>query len=168
MSSPDPPDNAGSSEPIADERWIYGGIRVLDDKRVHAWLNPAGRELRYMFKRGGTWAIGSVYTARVSRTYGRATLHGTPAYTGDRTDDDDLRRRLWAEDTAARAQLALLTQERNDARRNAIDQALEPLIAAARQLKTGPDRDAFTAHVLRRLLAAWYRPPPTKPDSTRQ
>ena len=164
MSDHDAPDTGGTGEPVAGERWIYGGIRVLDDKRVHAWIDPAGRELLYTFTRGGTWAIGSIYTARVTRTDTHTTLHATPTYTGDRTDDDELRRRLWAADTAARSQVALLAQERNDARRNAIDEALQPLLVAARTLRTGPDRDAFTAYVLRRLLAAWYRPP-AKPDT---
>ncbi len=27
--------------PTTKERWIYGGIRVLDDKRIHAWIDPA-------------------------------------------------------------------------------------------------------------------------------
>jgi hypothetical protein len=49
------------------ERWVYGGIRVLDSKRVHAWIDAAGRELLYAFARSGNWAIGSFYTAQVTR-----------------------------------------------------------------------------------------------------
>jgi hypothetical protein len=142
------------------ERWTYGGHRVLDGKRVHAWIDPSGRELLYAFKRATIWAIGSYYTAHVSREDTTTRLHNTPTYTGEQADDD-LRRHLWAADTAARAQLARLAQERNDARRNALDDALAPILAVAATLKTGPDRDAFTAYVLRRLLAAWYtRPTP--------
>ena len=166
MNYPNEADHTSEVPGAADERWVYGGIRILDGKRVHAWIDPTGRELLYTFKRAGGWAIGSVYTARIDRADARATLHGTPAYTGDRTEDDELRRELWAKDTAARAQLALLAQQRNDWHRNAIDEALEPLLAAARTLKTGPDRDAFTAYVLRRLLAAWYSPP-TQPQARR-
>jgi hypothetical protein len=159
---PDEHDEAFSAAP---ERWVYGGIRVLDGKRVHAWIDPSGREGLYAHKRGGTWAIGSYYTAQVSRQDGSTRLHNDPTFTGEQADDE-LRRHLWAADTAARARLARLAQERNDARRNAIDEALEPVLAVARTLKTGPDRDAFTAHVLRRLLAAWYtRPAP--PDTRR-
>ncbi len=137
------------------ERWIYGGIRDLDGKRVHAWLDPTGRELLYAHKRGGGWAVGSYYTAQVTHDGTTRVLHGLPTYTGDTTDNDALRRRLWASHTAAQARLAELAQERNAARRNAIDEALQPLIAAARSLKTSADRDAFTAYVLRRLINAW-------------
>ena len=69
-------------------------------------------------------------------------------------------------DTAARAQLARVAQERNDARRNAIDEVLEPVLAIARTLKSGPERDAFTAYVLRRMLSVWYTPP-APPDARR-
>lgn len=159
------PDEHDEAAGAAPERWVYGGIRVLDGKRVHAWIDPSGRELLYAFKRASHWAIGSFYTAEVSRQDSTTRLHNTPAYTGEQADDE-LRRHLWAADTAARTQLARLAQERNDARRNAIDEVLEPVLAVARTLKTGPDRDAFTAHVLRRLLSAWYtRPAP--PDARR-
>lgn len=166
MSHPDEPDTDSEVRGAVDERWVYGGIRVLHDKRVHAWIDPTGRELLYTFPRGGSWAIGSCYTASVARDGPKTTLHGTPAYTGDRHDDEQLRRQLWAQDTAARAQLARLAQERNEARRNAIDEAVEPLLAVARTLKTGPDRDAFIAYVLRRLATAWYLPS-TRPDRRR-
>jgi hypothetical protein len=154
------PDEHDEPAGAAPEDWVYGGIRVLDGKRVHAWIDPSGRELLYAFKSASTWAIGSYYAAQVSRHDAATTLHGTPTYTGERADDD-LRRHLWAADAAARAQLASLAQERNDRRRNAIDEALEPAVAIARTLRSGPERDAFTAYVLRRLLAAWCtRPAP--------
>ncbi|GAA0911553.1 hypothetical protein [Virgisporangium aurantiacum] len=160
---PDEPDEPAGAVP---ERWVYGGIRVLDGKRVHAWIDPSGRELLYSHKRGRTtWAIGSLYTAEVSRHDGTTRLHNKPTYTGEQTDDV-LRRRLRAADTAARAQLARLAQERNDARSNAIDDALDPVLAVARTLKSGPDRDAFTAYLLRRILSAWYTPP-TPPEARR-
>ena len=146
--------------PTAEERWTYGGIRVLHDKRFHAWIDPTGYEGLYALKRGGSWAIGGYYTARVTRTASSTTLHGTPTHTGDDPAPDELRRQLWAKDTAARTRLARLAQERRQARRNAIDEALEPLITAARTLKTGADRDAFTAYVMRRLISTWYTPDP--------
>jgi hypothetical protein len=160
------PDEHDEPAGAVAEPWIYGGIRVLDGKRVHAWIDPSGRELLYGHKRGRTtWAIGSFYTAEVSRHAGTTRLHNEPTYTGEQAEGE-LRRRLWAADTAARAQLARLTQERNDARRNALDEVLEPVLVVARTLKSGPDRDAFTAYVLRRMLSAWYtRPAP--PDARR-
>jgi hypothetical protein len=153
-----------SSRDVVEERWVYGGIRVLDNKRVHAWIDPSGRELLYAHKRSGTWAVGSFYTARVTRNGPHTTLYATPSYHGDGYADTGLRRRLWAQDTAARARLALVAQERNAARRNAIDEALMPLLDVARTLKTGADRDAFTAYVIRQLAAAWYTLPTGDPS----
>ncbi len=155
------PAETEQAPPTTKERWIYGGIRVLDGKRVHAWIDPAGRELLYVHQRSGSWAIGSFYTARVIRTGESTTLYGTPTYTGDGYAADELRRQLWAKDTAARTRLASLTQERKAARRNAIDEALGPLLAAARTLKTSADRDAVTAYVMRQLISTWYTPDPT-------
>jgi hypothetical protein len=54
---------------------------------------------------------------------------------GEGQADDDLRHHLRAKDTAARP------SPRNDARRNAIDEALQPLPAIAPTLKTGSDRE---------------------------
>jgi len=152
---PDHDDAAEELSSLPTERWTYGGIRALDGKRVHAWIDPTGREMLYAHKRGGGWAIGSYYTAHISRDGTTTRLHGLPAYTGEGTDDDALRRDLWASHTAAQTRLAELAQERNAARRNAIDDALQPLIAAARSLKTSADRDAFAAYVLRQLINAW-------------
>jgi hypothetical protein len=140
------------------ERWVYGGIRVLNGKRVHAWIDPHGHELLYSHKRSGHWAIGRYYTADVIRTGTRTQLYGTPMYTGDRDAGDELRRQLWVKDTAARTRLADLAAERKAAQRNAIDEALQPLLAAASVLRTGADRDAFIAYVLRRLISGWSTP----------
>jgi hypothetical protein len=140
------------------QRWVYGGLRVLNDKRVHAWLDPTGRELPVRAQRGGGWAIGGYYTARVVRDGEATKLAGTPSYTGDGDARDELRRELWAKDTAARTRLARLAQERRHARRNAIDEALQPLLAAARTLKTSADRDALIAYVMRQLIRTWYTP----------
>ena len=88
------PDGHDGPVDAAPERWVYGGIRVLDGKRVHAWIDPSGRELLYAHKRATTWAIGSFYTVQVSRHGTGTRLHGEPAYTGEQADAD-LRRHLW-------------------------------------------------------------------------
>ncbi len=62
---------------------------------------------------------------------------------------DGLRRHLWVKDTTARTRLADLAAERTAARRNAVDDALQPLLAAASVLRTAADRDALIAYVLR-------------------
>ncbi|MEJ3741801.1 hypothetical protein WEI85_00665 [Actinomycetes bacterium KLBMP 9797] len=152
-----PDDEAG---PVAttEERWIYGGIRVLNGRRIHAWIDPHGHEGLYQLKRAGNWAIGCYYTAQVVRTGEATRLYGAPTYAGGGHAPDEVRRQLWAKDTAARTRLALLAQERNQARRNAIDEALEPLITMARAVRTSADRDALTAYVMRRLISSWYPP----------
>jgi hypothetical protein len=155
----DHPDGHDTAPSAGAERWVYGGIRVLDGKRVYAWIDPSGRELLFTLRPASASAIGSYYTAQVSRHAGNVTLHGTPTYADDGQADDELRRQLWAQDTAARGHLARLAQERNEARRHGIDEALQPLLSVARTVKTGPDRDALTAYVLRRLIGAWYTPP---------
>jgi len=97
----DQPDGHGDADPAAAERWLYGGVRVLDGKRVHAWIDPSGEELLYTFKRASSWAIGSYYTAAVSRQDATTRLHGSPTSTGEQADPE-LRRHLWAQDTTAR------------------------------------------------------------------
>ncbi len=84
------------------ERSIYGGIRVLDGKHLNTWIDPAGRKRLYAHERAGTWAIGSFYTAPGHPHRPEHTgLHGAPSHSGDGYADDELRRRPWAEDTAA-------------------------------------------------------------------
>jgi hypothetical protein len=80
------PDEHDEPVSAAPEDWVYGGIRVLKGKRVHAWIDQSGRELLYAHKRGGTWAIGSYYTAQVSRHDGSTRLHNEPTYTGEQAD----------------------------------------------------------------------------------
>lgn len=148
-------DDVDEARDLPTERWIYGGIRALDGKRVHAWIDPTGRELLYAHRRGGGWAIGSYYIAHITREGTTTRLHGLLTYTGAGIDNDALRRNLWANHTAAQARLADLAHERNASRRNAIDEALQPLLDAARSLKTSAERDAFTAYVLRHIINAW-------------
>ncbi len=87
-------------------------------------------------------------------------MHNVPASTGD-GQADDLRRHLWAADTAARAQLVRLGPgPARRAPRNGIDTALAPLLAVSRFPEDGPpDRDAFVAYLLRRFVSAWYTQP---------
>ena len=141
----------------AQERWTYAGVRVLDGKRQHAWLDPTGEELLFS-RTGGSMAIGSHYTAQViRRDDGRTILRGTPVYAGPAADETT-RRRLQAEHTAAQTRLELIRGERNAARRNALDEALAPLLEVAAGLRTSAERDALAVYILRRIQHAW-RPP---------
>jgi len=139
----------------ATEQWTYGGLRVgKGGKRRHAWLDPGGAELLFSGTGSGA-AIGSHYTARVTRDDdGAITLHGTPEYAGTQAGEP-ARRALWAADTLARTQLETLRAERDDARRNALDEAITPLLEVAAPLRTSAQRDALAAYVIRKLHSTW-------------
>jgi hypothetical protein len=121
------------------ERWIYGGIRAgQDGKRRHAWIDPAEQE-HWFSRTGARMAVGSHYTVQVSRD-GTLTLHGTPEYAGSAADQAT-RRALWAEHTLAQTQIEASRAERDAARRNALDEALTPLLEVAVGLRTGAQRE---------------------------
>lgn len=66
-------------------------------------------------------AVGSRYTAQVTRRDGGAiTLHGTPEYAGSQADQET-RAALWTAHTLAQTQIEALRAERDAARRNALD-----------------------------------------------
>ncbi len=136
------------------ETWIYGGIRAgADGKRRHAWIDPAGEE-HWFSRTGARMAVGSHYTVQVSRRDGTLTLHGIPAYTGSAADEST-RRALWTEHTLAQTQIEASRAERDAARGNALDEALAPLLQVAASLRTGAQRDALAAYVIRKLHNAW-------------
>ncbi|HWG99233.1 MAG TPA: hypothetical protein VNV66_07905 [Pilimelia sp.] len=139
-----------SAEP-AVERWAYAGLRVLSGKRVHAWVSDAGHGEELLYTLTGTYAVGEVYEARVTRTDDRVTLHGAPTYAGHGRVDTDLAARWHAEDTAARTRLASAPMERAAARRSELDDLLEPLRVISAQLPTRADRTALIAYVLAEL-----------------
>ena len=100
-------------------------------------------------------AIGSRYVVRVTRRDdGGLTLHGVPEYASSQADQAT-RQALWAEHTVAQAQIEARRAERDAARRNALDEALAPLVDLARPLRTGAQRDALAAYVIRKLHNAW-------------
>lgn len=106
-----------------------------------------------LFPAGGSFATGSAYTATVTRTADGVTLHGDPVYS-DQDVPRELRQDLWAADTAARAKLSHLTMERNAAKKNALDEAIQPLADIVGKIRTNPERNAVIAHILNRLLMA--------------
>ena len=108
-------------------------------------------------------AVGSHYTAWVTRRDdGGITLHGTPEYAGSQASQET-RAALWTEHTLAQTRIESLRAERDDARRNALDEAIAPLLELelAAPLRTGAQRDALAAYVIRKLHSAWNtRKPP--------
>jgi hypothetical protein len=137
----------------ATETWTYGGVRAGDGgKRVHAWIEPGGEEL--WFARTGAAAVASQYRVRVTRRDDGVVVHGKPQYAGSEADPGT-RRALWTAHTTAQARLAGIRAERSQARRNALDEAIAPLLELAGPLRTGAERDALAAYVIRRLHATW-------------
>jgi hypothetical protein len=151
----------GPSPGPATETWTYGGIRAdKDGKKWHAWIDPAGEDHWFARVGGSRTAVGSHYTVRVTRRDGGAvTLHGTPEYAGTQAGQE-ARAALWTEHTLARTRIEALRAERDAARRNALDEALAPLLELAAPLRTGAQRDALAAYVIRRLHGAWNTRPP--------
>ncbi len=145
-------DPASTDGRRVDENWTYGGRRVLEGKRYHAWQDGTGRE-RYYAKSAAT-VIGGRYVVTVSREGRNTWLHGEPRYTGEQVDERT-RREMEALDIAAMAVLAAKTRERNDARRKALDDALRPLVDLAAKVAFGHERDAFLAYVIRRITNPW-------------
>ena len=56
---------------------------------------------------------------------------------------------MWTEHTLAQTRIESLRAERDDARRNALDEAIAPLLELAAPLRTGAQRDALAAYVIR-------------------
>jgi hypothetical protein len=136
-----------------EELCTYGGVRVSGrGQRVYAWIDQAGEEL-WFAKTGTHAAVGSQYKVTVKRDDGVTSIIGTPQYAG-RACDDDLRRQLWAQHSAATTRLELARAERNDARRNALDEAIAPLLEIARTLRTTAECDALAVYVLRKIAGS--------------
>lgn len=145
----------GEEADRVDEVWTYAGRREHKGKRFFAWHDLHGAK-RFFSKLPGL-TVGGRYTVSVSRSDDnkKVTVYGEAQYIGDRIDDEQARREMEALDAAAAASLAAHTRDRNDARRKALDDAVEPLAAIARKLAFGHERDAFLAHVIRRITRDW-------------
>jgi hypothetical protein len=135
-----------------DEIWTYAGRREHKGKRFYAWQDEHGHE-RYYAKVAAI-TIGGRYSLSVAREGDTVSVYGEARYTGQQTNDRT-RREMEALDIAATAILAAQARDRNDARRKALDDAVQPLSDIAAKLKFGHERDAFLAHVIRRLTHEW-------------
>ena len=103
MTEPAP---GAAPEPVT-ETWTYGGIRAdKDGKKWHAWADAAGEE-HWFARTGGRMAVGSHYTAQVTRRDGGGiTLHGTPEYAGTQAGQET-RAALWTEHTLAQTRIEI-------------------------------------------------------------
>jgi len=151
--------DTGTTEPERTaERWRWMGIRLgTSDTKSALWQDARGETRVFAVnRRTEASAIGGYYTAQVTRKDdGSLTLHGAPQFEDGADRDDELATQWAAEDRVARVILRRLARERSAAKQDPLDQALEPLLTVAAKLRTGHDRDALAAYVLRRLNNAW-------------
>lgn len=151
MSATDQPTGTAEPEP-REEQWVYGGVRELAGKRVHAWLPGAGTDRELLYTMKGSFVIGEIYRAGVTRTpEGKTVLHGSPRYEGDGRFDAEVATLLRAEHHTATTRLLLARMQRSAARRDELDEALAPLRAVAARFTSRADRAAFVAYVLAEL-----------------
>jgi hypothetical protein len=101
--------------------------------------------------------IGGKYEFKIEHTDGTLSgIYGPQSYTGRETDPELLQ--AWrAEEIAAETYLARKAAERKAKGTDPLDELLDPLVELAKKLRNGADRDAFTAHVIRRISrsAGW-------------
>lgn len=144
----DEPSRAGRVEEV----WTFAGRRESDGKRYYAWQDSHGQERYYAKVQAST--VGGKYAVLVTRDGERVSVYPEPRYTGERVDEGT-RREMEALDIAASATLAAQARDRSDARRKALDDAVQPLAEIAAKLRFGHERDAFLAYVIRRLAQRW-------------
>lgn len=136
-----------------EEQWTCVGARVgSTGKRVEGWMNREGT-VTYLLARS-SHAIGGQYRFEIEHADGERTgIYGPLSYAGRETDPELLQ--AWrAEEVAAETHFARKAAERKAKDTDPLDELLDPLVKIARRLKNGPARDAFTAHIIRRVSRA--------------
>jgi hypothetical protein len=143
----------------SEEFWLYAGRRLgRTGKPVDAWVpgqDGTSQPLFYAVDKGPGPVVGALYRVTVTRDGDECILHGRPEFSRGQVADLDTRVEWAARDMATRARLSAQRRERSAAKRNELDELIEPLRAVAAKLRVGADRDAFLAYVLRRLTSAW-------------
>ncbi|MFE0023609.1 hypothetical protein [Amycolatopsis sp. NPDC059021] len=131
------------------ERWVFGGSHVDQGKPAHAWLDPNGAHRVY--KTRGSYTVGAIYAAAVTRDGDRVTLYGTPKYLGDFCDDTALVDQLAARHRAAEAAPSLAAHERAAKQKDPLERAIDRLTELAAHIAPA-QRTGFAAYVLTRLM----------------
>jgi hypothetical protein len=162
MTAPTEPAPA-DEPPHTTERWIYGGLRMLNTGTVHAWLpepaagRPLPEELWYRVKAKGDWMVGGIYTATVTRAGQRVQLYGSPGPWLQRFEDREAVARLEVLDRAARDEIAHNALKRRAAKDPALATAIRPLLELAAGLRTDAQVRALLAYVTEQIYAARWR-----------
>lgn len=139
---------------FATERWICAGVREAKGKRAVEWMMPNGYPVQYDDK--SSYATGAGYDVLVCREDGHIWRRGKPAYAGSGGAASEVRARWLVLEKQAEQELARLARERKEKGRDALDEAMEPLIAYAAQCRTRTQRAALIADVIEHItMSAW-------------
>lgn len=140
------------TEETTDETWLCGGFRIFrDGKTSYLWIADSGNgEERYYQGTSGCIA-GALYTVKVGYEDGSCIMYGKPKWQS--RGEEDKRREMEAAEHAAKVKQSAIRRERADGKHKALDEALEPLIKIAQSLRTGAEKDAFLAYVIRNVQA---------------
>ncbi len=102
--------------------------------------------------RCGSYAVGEVYHVTAEHRDGTLYLVGEPRYAADGQVDPDTAAEWRARHHAAETRAGLDRLQRNAARRNELDDALQPVRAIVQRLPSHADRSALIAYITRALL----------------
>jgi hypothetical protein len=132
------------------ELWTYAGrVMLRGGKPGHAWIDPNGNELYYDKLTGS--ALGSQYEVEVTRTDDSVKVGLSPRWVQSSDPNPE-----WVlRDNATRVDIATRRGERSAAKRDRLDEAMAPLVGYAKTCRTGAERDALVATVVRRLGGIW-------------
>jgi hypothetical protein len=149
----------GATPQPSEEFWLYAGRRPgRCGQPVDASVpnqDGTGDVVLYPTGRGPGAVIGALYPVWVDCHDPGATIRGTPQVHRGKVARTELRVQWAARDIATHTRMSAQRWERTAARHNDLDELTEPLRQVAGKLRTGADRDAFIAHILRRLISTW-------------
>jgi hypothetical protein len=137
-----------------EEIWVFGGTRINQGKRVHAWLPVADLgepDPVLLYAAKGSHAVGSEYRVKVVRGETAITRYGTPEFYR-RHGDDALRARLEAAHAVAERVLRVKATERKAKDDSALDAILAPLLESIADASPF-SREVFALYVFRRIMA---------------
>jgi hypothetical protein len=149
-----------TTEPVpVAQRWVHSGLWMLKGRKI-AWLpepaagDPLGSKL--WRQHDGSWVVGGICQASVSRHDRHVHLHGAPSRWLQRLDDHVSVAR-WMSSTGRPRRARTHGPERNAAREPALAKAMEPLLAIAATLVPDAQIRALMAYVQEQVYVARFR-----------
>ena len=161
MTEPAP---GAAPEPVT-ETWTYGGIRAdKDGKKWHAWPTRPAKSTGSPAPAIAGWPSAAATPPRSpAATAGRSPCTAPPSTPVPARPGNP--RRLVDRAHPGPDPDRVPARRADAARRDALDEAFAPLLELAGPLRTGAQRDALAAYVIRKLHSAWAT---RKPPGSRQ